>query len=41
MLYDFPEPFKEVIPVRVIPEYFPLLNSPRDNVVQSPRRVNS
>jgi len=39
--YDFSEPFKEVIPVRVIPKYLPLLNPPGDYVVQSPRRVNS
>jgi len=41
LFYDFSEPFKQVIPVRVFLKKFPFLNSPVDNVGQSPRPVNS
>jgi hypothetical protein len=40
-LYDLSKPFKEVIPVKVIPKDSPLLNFPDNNVVLSPQGVNS
>jgi len=40
-LKDSSEPFKEVIPVGVILKNFPLLDPPGDDMVQSPRCVNS
>ena len=38
---DSSKPFKEIIPVRVIPKDFGSLDPPANDVVQGPRCVNS